>query len=135
MKDNFPGRVTERAHPKELPHDYSCPSVPSETLTRRTCSHCGRYFASITRRASHQAACERGSVEVPKDLPVEPVRIRPIRVAARRQKELLCVMGMQEMEWLAIDEVDVDSVDDIPLVHSKSGTPILSSDPEPIWQE
>ena len=32
-------------------------------------------------------------------------RVRPLRVAAIRQREPLCVMQMQEMEWMSLDEV------------------------------
>ena len=36
--------------------------------------------------------------------------MRPLRVAACRQKELLCVMAFQEMEWALIDEVDAEDI-------------------------
>ena len=31
---------------------------------------------------------------------------RSQRVAARRQKELLCAMAFQELQWHAVDDVD-----------------------------
>ena len=37
--------------------------------------------------------------------------VRPLRVAACRQKELLCVTAFQEMEWILIDEVDATDID------------------------
>ena len=41
-------------------------------------------------------------------------KVRPKRVAARRQQELLCVMASQEVEWHAIDDVEFEAnVEDI----------------------
>ena len=66
--------------------------------------------------------------------------VKPQRITARQQRELLCVIEMQEREWLSIDEVDLDGygglrferiLEDIHQVRSISGTPILS-DREPI---
>ena len=41
---------------------------------------------------------------------------------------------MQEMEWLPIDEVEVENVADIPLIRNATGTPVLSTDREPVWE-
>ena len=42
---------------------------------------------------------------------------------------------MQEMEWLPIDEVDIEIVGDIPLIRNATGTPVLSTDREPVWED
>ena len=34
--------------------------------------------------------------------------VKPQRITARQQRKLLCVIEMQEREWLSIDEVDLD---------------------------
>ena len=62
----------------------------------------------------------------------EARKVRPQRVAARRQNELLCAMAFQELEWHAINDVDFDDESDIPEVVPKSGTPVLN-DMDPIW--
>ena len=51
------------------------------------------------------------------------------------QKELLCAMAFQELEWHAIDDVDFDFDDnqvDISEIAPKSGTPVIE-DIQPIW--
>ena len=40
---------------------------------------------------------------------VQPPRLRPQRVVARRQKELLCTFQFQELEWMELDDVDTES--------------------------
>ena len=36
------------------------------------------------------------------------------------------------MEWLPIDEVEVENVADIPLIRKATGTPVPSTDREPV---
>ena len=36
---------------------------------------------------------------------IVPKTVRPLRVAARRQQELLCAMAFQELEWHAINDM------------------------------
>ena len=57
---------------------------------RRMCSHCGSYILSLKAKSFHGASC---------------------RVTAHRQRELLCVMAFQEMEWASIDEVNTEDFD------------------------
>ena len=58
--------------------------------------------------------------------------VRPLRVAACRQKELLCVMAFQEMEWALIDEVDAEDIDLSNITddenESEFGTPVFDTD-------
>ena len=42
---------------------------------------------------------------------------------------------MQEMEWLPIDEVEIEIVGDIPLIRNATGTPVPSTDWEPVWED
>ncbi len=63
---------------------------------------CGLYYASITSLKGHQRQC--GVQEI---VP----RVRPTRIAARRQRELMAIIALNEAEdaeWL--DEEDVDTV-------------------------
>lgn len=48
---------------KLLPFDFFCPSLTG-VLHKRTCSMCGKYFASQTAVNSHMKACHLGSNRV-----------------------------------------------------------------------
>ena len=89
---------------------YSCPSVKEDVIKRRLCSSCGLYFGTIKPNTLHKASCR--VTEVRTENVTE--RVRPMRIAARRQRELLCVMALQEMEWVSMDDVegfDIENVD------------------------
>ena len=67
-------------------------------------------------------------------------RVRPLRVAARRQKELLCVMVFQEMEWASIEKVDAEDFDLSNITDEENenefGTPVFDADEVvPIWSD
>lgn len=82
-----------------LPYDAYCPSVHT-ILLRRTCKKCWLYHASLTAQKMHQRQC---------GVPDEPVRVRPLRLAARRQRELMAVIAFgetEDVEWLDEDDVD-----------------------------
>ena len=90
-----------------IPYDYSCPSVDQDMIKRRMCSHCGLYFLFLKAKSLRGASCR-----VTKDrIENTTERVRPLRVAARRQRELLCVMAFQEMERALINEVDAEDFD------------------------
>lgn len=85
---------------KILPYDTYCPSVQT-VLIRRICKKCGLYHSSLSALKIHLRQC---------GIQEEPPRIRPVRVAARRQRELMAVIvrgEAEDVEWL--DEDDVDS--------------------------
>ena len=55
-------------------------------------------------------------------------KVRPKRVAARRQQELLCVIATVELEWHAIDDVEFEgNIEVIDQLFAKSGTPIVTN--------
>ena len=56
---------------------------------------------------------------------VVPKKVKPQRVAARRQQELLCVMAFQE-----VNEVNFEAIDELA---AKRGTPILTNT-DRIWE-
>ena len=57
------------------------------------------------------------------------------RIEAHRQKELLCAVAFQELEWHAIDDVDFNGVEnDIPEITHRPGTPALDNI-EPVWTD
>ncbi len=85
-----------------LPYDLYCSSVQSQLLDR-ICKECSLYSASKVMLKSHMA--------VHKVVPAVNVRIRPIRVAARRQREMMAIIALHEngpkqADW--IDENDLD---------------------------
>eukprot|EP00795_Rhopilema_esculentum_P016054 gene16054-7400_t len=87
--------------PKGIPYDYSCPS------TKDTTQH------TAEQRIRYQ-------------LPTEPRgKVRPQRVAARRQNELLCAMAFQGLERHEIDDVDFDDESDIQRLFPKVEPPFL----------
>ena len=65
---------------------------------------------------------------------VQPPRLRPQCVAARRQKELLCAFQFQEFMWMELDDVNTEGLATPPVSSIKSGTPITETS-EAIWSE
>jgi hypothetical protein len=96
---------------KLLPYDYACPSQQT-ILTRRCCSECGLYHASLKSLKQHNLGSHKRMTAVE--------RCRPVRIAARRQRELMCVLKRnlldedEEIEWLSEDEVDSSGVHWVP---------------------
>jgi len=89
---------------KSVPFDAYCSSV-HPVLQRRTCSKCGLYHASLTSLKAHLRICGTEQI-VP--------RIRPVRVAARRQREMMAVIAynnMEDVEWIEDEFLDVSGMD------------------------
>ena len=63
--------------------------------------------------------------------------MRPLRVAARRQRELLCVMAFQEMECASMDEVDAEDFGLSNITdENEFGTYVFDTDEVvPIWSD
>ena len=125
MKDDLTPSATLRKYPKGVPYDYSNPAVKEETIRKRICKSCGLYFGAINAKESHQRTCSPVNVSLSHDhgeqnedpgVRKEQVRVRPVRVKARRVVELLC-MENNELDWYDFDEMDV-AVDD--------GRPVLN---------
>ena len=121
---------------KGIPYDYSCPSVDQDMIKRRMCSHCGLYFSSLKAKSLHGASYRvtEGRIENTTE------RVRPLRVAARRQRELLCVTVFQEMEWALIHEVDGEDFDFSNVTddenESEFSTPVFDTDEVvPVWSD
>ena len=129
----MPNKATKK-YPKGIPYDYLCPSVKQNVINRRICSECGLYFGTIKAKTLHKASCRvtegrfEGDVE----------RVRPLRIADRRQRELLCLMPFQEMELVSMDEVDIENFDleNMADAQNEIGTPIIDTDEvAPIWSD
>jgi hypothetical protein len=90
------------------PYDLHCPSVQPQ-LVKRCCSVCGIYHASVKSAVNHGKVHRRTSLAV---IPQELEKKRPVRVAARRQREMMVVLrdhlNNESAEWLDVDEIDLD---------------------------
>lgn len=50
----------------------------------------------------------------------------PLRIASIRQQKTLCVLQMQEMEWMYMDGIEYNNIEDVPVVkHSVVRTPVF----------
>ena len=110
----FPDRV-KRKFPSCLPYDLACESI-QESLVRRTCKCCNLYFASIKSMNIHAKDCHKN--EEPRK------RVRPTRLAARRQCELMCVIA-NELEWMDEEDVDTENLAAPPQMQRTAGTPVI----------
>ena len=91
------------------PYDLHCPSVQLQ-LVKRCCSVCGIYHASVKSAVNHVKVHRRTSFGV---IPQEIIeKKRPVRVAARRQREMMVVLrdhlNNESAEWLDVEEIDMD---------------------------
>lgn len=90
----------------KMPYDYFCPSIKSQ-LSARTCGSCGQYHASQKSANRHKKIQHSEKSE-------KACLIRPLRIAARRANELMCVVkfveDMEDVEWINEDEVDQDCI-------------------------
>lgn len=86
---------------QSVPFDAYCPSVQS-VLMRRTCKKCGLYHASLSSLKAHTRMCG-----VEQFIP----HTRPVRLAARRQRELMAIIAydnmMEDTEWIDEEFLDV----------------------------
>ena len=98
--------------------------------------YCGLYFGSIKSKQNHSSYCRTKESRAFGDEQQGGTRkVQPERVASRRQKELLCAMAFQGLEWYAVDDDDVEFDDaeaDILEIAHESGTPVLDGI-EPVW--
>ena len=118
---------------KGVPYDYCCPST-KDTLTDRVCMYCGLYFGRTKSKQNHSSYCRTNeSCAVGDEQHGGTRKVRPQRVAARGQKELLCAMAFQALEWHAVDDVNFDDAEaDILEIIHESGTPVLDGI-KPVW--
>ena len=81
------------------------------------------YFPSQVMVAAHKAALH------PRIKINDIQKVRPIRVAARRQRELMAVIAsgeMEDVEWLDEDQVDLRGVTMPPLATELSAIPVVA---------
>ena len=106
-----------------LPYDFACPGI-QDKLAQRVCKKCGIYHASVKSLNSHKKTCGHA-----KDQDVPHTRVWPVRVAAKCQRELMCVVQyMQEEEFEWLDEADVEGPTNAAIQTIESGTPVMCLD-------
>ncbi|KAG5888931.1 hypothetical protein JTB14_006299 [Gonioctena quinquepunctata] len=92
----------------QRPYDYFCPTVKLR-LSSRTCKTCGLYHASVKSLNRHIEKIHK-KVNTHTDR-----KVRPVRVAARRADELMCIIQNLEhhdVEWLDENDVDIPKLDE-----------------------
>ncbi|GBN12052.1 hypothetical protein AVEN_149955-1 [Araneus ventricosus] len=91
---------------KVLPYDLYCPSVQS-VLPTRVCKHCGLNFASNVMLKKHIICVHK----ITGKCQPEVGRVRPLRIAARRQQEHMAVITFTEnvefADWVDEDDTDI----------------------------
>jgi hypothetical protein len=133
----------------ELPFDYCCPSL-QDLLGSRTCEKCGIYHATKKSLIAHRRICKINGAET--DTPHSTLngtqsaickRVRPLRVAAQRQKEKMIIwtsrLNDKHVDWFDEDEVEL-GIDQDTNVSVENDTsviiPVIEMDDymQPIWQ-
>jgi hypothetical protein len=111
----------------EPPYDLHCPSVEPH-LTKRCCSVCGLYHASVKGVASHKKECHPKAVTAIAT-PAAQEKTRPVKIAARRQRKMMVILrdhlNDKTAEWLDSEDIDATTQEhDQPAVHANSVTVI-----------
>jgi hypothetical protein len=89
---------------KVIPYDLYCPSL-KDCLKDRVCANCGLYFATQVMLKEHK------KLHKSKDTIIQ--KTRPVRLAAKRQKEWLAIFlrnESTECEWIDENELDLNGV-------------------------
>ena len=128
--------IAYQKFPKEIPYDFSCPSIKTR-LTERTCDVCCRYFGSISSLHSHYNSIHYSPSNTTRSRNATALKqnvkiIKPDRLLARRDSEILCLvktsLNTDEFDWYAHTELDLSSfnIEDVPNVEVKSGIKVYT---------
>lgn len=113
---------------KSLPYDLYNPSVQSQ-LTERICKNFSLYFASKVMLNTHMRI-HKNEKNAPAQVEIQ-TRIRPIRVAARRQREMMVIIansenGPEDAEWIEEDELDLSGrIPGYPVEANNTSVPLM----------
>ncbi|XP_023240195.1 uncharacterized protein LOC111638679 [Centruroides sculpturatus] len=93
--------LSQTGNQNNLPYDYFCPTIQSQ-IKERTCFTCHMYFASKKKISEHKKLTNHK---------VCFSKMKPVRIEARRKKELLCVITddctlAEDAEWMCEDDVE-----------------------------
>lgn len=83
-----------------IPYDRFCPTV-QQSLKARTCSTCGKYFATLVMLNEHRKHLHGKPTLTPK--------IRPKRVADQRASEFMAIIARgeeEDAEWVSVDDLE-----------------------------
>ncbi|KAG6451046.1 hypothetical protein O3G_MSEX006916 [Manduca sexta] len=98
----------------QMPYDYFCPTVKLR-LSSRTYKTCGFHRASVKSLNRHIEKIHK-KVNTHTDR-----KVRPVRVAASRANELMCIIQNLEhhdVEWLDKNDVDILKSDKSEQIHN-----------------
>jgi len=106
----FSLRVTDISHRStsafsSIPHDLYCPLI-QKVLSERICKTCGQYFTSIVMLRNH--------IKMHKHQPSQTKLVWPVRVAARRLREIMVIItnaeNVKSAEWQDKDNLDISEM-------------------------
>lgn len=121
LKELLPKVV--KSNYKQVPYDLYCSSVQKDLL-ERICKECHVYFASGVMLKTHIKEFHRNKVIL------GPKKIRPMRIAAQRQREMMAILvddyNNEYAEWIDEDELDTQGVE-IDLNDKESAEPSIIS--------
>ena len=110
LKGNLLPKHVSTKFPRDIPipYDYSYSSA-NDALIERVSTHCDLYFRSIKSKLNHSLNCKskKSAKSSDKQSTQSMRKLRPQRIEAHHQKELLCAMTFQELEWHAIDDASI----------------------------
>ena len=126
MSSNLIPHKLAKLYPVEIPYDLNNPVLKNDELKRRMCKNCDLYFGSIKSASVHQKECFDENISDTAQ-PIQQIvpRVRPTRIAAQRQGELLCALAYQELEWHAFEDVDTTDLEVPDEVVPVAGTPVF----------
>ena len=94
------------------------------------------YFGTIKAMSVHRRSCSDDNDAKSEEASdaeegVASERVRHLRMGAIRQREALCVMQMQEMEWMSLDDIEYGDLEGILVVNDHEvGTPLFNTSTE-----
>ncbi len=120
---------TEWTKAANAPYDMACSTVKGE-IAKRTCNSCHLYFPSQVMMTSHKKGVH------PRLKHLEPPKVRPKRIAAVRQRELMAIIAsgeLEDAEWLPEEEVDFTGLQLPVPSHSTGQLPVVDIQDSP-WE-
>ena len=124
----------KRKFPRQTQYDFSCGEIIMDEVSKRIYKTCGLYHGTIKARVKHERWCVNRSKKTNTQQQLSFPRVKPVRVAAKRGREVMSIMEYQEAEWLSLDECELDGLD-IPEGNASSGTPLIApEDRAAIWE-
>lgn len=122
-------------------YDTYLPSFEgTDTVRNRTCKGCDLYHCSAKAQKQHEKCCKSKAVVSSEEVLLMK-KIRPVRIAARRQRALMAVLLNDEMMYLDEEEVDLNGViDDVHeeiSIEPDERLPVISVKKalSPVWED